>query len=593
MSDQLYCVDERCNLSEKLITNWTNFLQHQELEHKMLTINQFKTYLIEKKSTNAAQQQNDQRKFQCISLAKDKLDVLFDSIQRRIQQLVKQELEEIFQLCLKDLELQIQNCIVNDNIELDHFETYFQFEGYQTKCLNFYNNNIYNEVEDIINQFCRSKDIQFERIFGSLTQSFSYQKYMLQQIEKPTTQNQKKIKENQVDLPTSLGNKQGGQIYQEYYQYKEENSQSKSLHPTTLQGYNQVEKSKIDYFQNQEYAQQSKSEVLLPLKGYKQVEKIQQDYYQFNEYAQESKQERPMNQQGLNQVNKSQQDYIQNKNSYEQTSENLPPLKGYKQIEQTQNEYFSYKEYQQEAKSQPLNQFQGFNQAEKIQQNYYQSKEISQESKPESKLIKNQVIISEVKPQANDQKPKKKLKLSQPQHIQIKNLDSEKVAQLPQFNEINGKQVLFSVQFMNGQVELLDNFKTAKSKSGFILFDGFFKKTTNFKVEILIQEYDKQSEIEIGLIDWNKFKLPREIGKPQKGVHSLNSQGIAFKDGKQKNKQKYLNVFKHKASLKIIIGNNNLEIGIGMMKVGFQLSELNGNLSLFACLVNAQIKIFP
>ncbi|CAK94430.1 unnamed protein product (macronuclear) [Paramecium tetraurelia] len=499
MSDQLYCVDERCNLSEKLITNWTNFLQHQELEHKMLTIKQFKSYLIEKKSTNATQQ-NDERKFQYISLAKEKLDNLFDSIESRIQKLVKQELEEIFELCLVDLETQIQNCIVNENIQLDHFETYFQFEGYQTKCLNFYNNNIYNEIQDIINQFCKLKDIQFEGIFGSLTQSFSHQKYMIQQIEKSTTLNQKKIKENQVDLPSSSGHKQGEQTQQEYYQFKEQNSQSKPIHPTTLQGYNQVEKSQLDYFQNQDYAQESKTEALLPLKGYKQVEKVQQDYYQFNEYTQDSKPERPINQQRFNYADNSQVDCIQNKISYEQTPESYPPLKGYKQAEQKQNEYFSYKERQQDAKQEPSLNFQGFNQVEKIQQNYYQNKEISQESKIESKVKKNPVITQEVKPQANDQKQPKKLNLNQKkkevtqvQQIQNKISEHVKDAKNPEFNELNGKLAFFTKQFMIGQVELLDNFKTAKSKLGFVLFDGFFNKTANIKLEVLIQEYDKQS----------------------------------------------------------------------------------------------------
>ncbi|CAD8087729.1 unnamed protein product [Paramecium primaurelia] len=559
MSDQLFCVDERCNLSQKLISKWIDFIQHQELEHKMLTIQQFKAYLIQKKINNGPQF-SDQRKNQFFSQAQESLNVFFDQIETRIQQFVKQELQEIFDLCLKDIEIQIDDCIQNDIIDLNNFETYFQFEEYQSKCLNFYNNNIQIQIQEIINQFCRQKDTQFEDIFKSLTKSFIHQKNMFIQIE------ESKITTFQPQIQ----------------QQKKENIEEYQ----SLKGYQQIEKLQQNYFQSKEYTQESKPEPLLSIGGQKQNDQINQDYFQFKEYTQESYLESSNSLKGHKQIEKLQQDYFQNRDyTQESNTESLLPLKGYKQVDQKQQEYFQYKEYTQ---AEP------YKQVQKKQQDYSQNKEYIQESKSDPKITKNQTIIQDPQQQNNNQRPKKKLNVNQKQNTgnqiqQTQNQISQnqKEVKIPQFKQINGKVEYFTPQLMNGVVQLLDNFKTAKSQSGFILFDGFFTRSSTIKLELLILEIDKQSEIEIGLVDWSIFKLPRETGKPQKGVYSLNNKGSVFKDVKQKNKDK---IFKNQTKLKLNIMNNQQQF-IGEKTIGFDISQLKGNLSLFAFLQNGQIQI--
>ncbi|CAD8126532.1 unnamed protein product [Paramecium sonneborni] len=443
LSDQLICVDEKCQLSQKLIRYWNIFLQHQEQEHKMLTINQLKSYLIEKQKNQNQSQYFNKRKNQYLSQAENKLEQLFDQLQERIQQNIKQELQEIYHLCFQELEKKIDSYIQDDEINLDNFEIFFQYEEFQKKCLKYYTNNVDNQIEDIINQFCILKNNQFEDFFTSLNQSFSHQKYIVNKIEQP------------------------------------------KMWPEIQ---NQIQFNESDF---------------LPLKGYKQIDKT---------------------------------------------------LQG--QIKQV---------------------------------------ELTKEFKNESNLSIKQEKLQVSKPETNSQRPKKKLNLPQKQNQLVQsqinnNSQNIKNNQIPNFKQINGQVELFSPQLMNGVFELSHNFKLAKSSSGFILFEGIFQKTSIINFEILFLENEKNSEIEIGIIEWGTFQYPREIGKPQVGICSINNQGVVFKEGKKK--QKKAIIFSNLQKLKIQV-KNQVETFLGEKTTSIDISQLNGDLSFYACIKNGQIQIMP
>lgn len=75
---------------------------------------------------------------------------------------------------------------------------------------------------------------------------------------------------------------------------------------------------------------------------------------------------------------------------------------------------------------------------------------------------------------------------------------------------------------MYGELNLSDNDKVVSTDSeGFILFEGFIdtKKVTTLKIQVNKKHKDYVlnklvQEIEIGVVDWNTFQLPKLNKKP-------------------------------------------------------------------------------